>query len=76
MGVKAETGGGRKMLKDFLRCLKVGNDKVSISTAEAEEGMGMVLQRLHLPIGHGDLDQLLLIIVFEGGLLKGWILGR
>ncbi len=21
MGVKAETGGGRKMLKDFLRCL-------------------------------------------------------
>ncbi len=32
MGVNAETGGGRKMLKDFLRCLrddKYGSDRRS-----------------------------------------------
>ena len=42
MGVKAETGGGRKMLKDFLRCLKVGNDKYKYSRGRRrnENGSG------------------------------------
>ena len=32
----------------------------------------MLLERLHLPIGHGDLDQLLLIVLMVA-CLSGWI---
>ena len=32
----------------------------------------MLLESLHLPIGHGDLDQLLLIVLMVA-CLSGWI---